>query len=1148
MCKGGSSGQTTTSSNQPPPQVLQAYQDLINRGTNVANTPLQQYPTGGPGAPNLVAGFTPAQNEAFSTIEGAQGLAQPYIDTAAQYATAGAAPVYPNLPQFSSANVNQYLSPYTQDVVNATTAQLNKQNAEQQNQLKGNAISAGAWGGDRAGVAQAELAGQQQTAEAPVIAGLYNQGYGQALGEFNTQQQTALNAMQSDAWRQAQAAYQFGGLGAQAQQEALGGAGALLQAGGLQQQLAQEQLNVPYEQFLQQQAYPFQTTQFLGNLVEGAGSGMGGTSQTTTPGPSTLSQVAGLGLTGAAMYALLSDRRAKEDIQLIGKALDGQKIYRFRYKGDPRTHIGFLAQEVEKKHPDAVGERDGIKYVDYRRATEDAARRKRAAGGLVPDVSISYVPTMGLSAARGMGLPAPPAAPQQKDQTAGLSSIVGSLLSKKGNSPAGLGAGWFGSQNAAENFARNNGIAFGSDMSYGSGMFSTPSAAESFAGANGISFAPEMLAAKSGGRIHRASGGMTPMSMALDPMTQILYKRFASMTPEKLREASVYTPEGSPQGRILRQVLAQRNAVTPPVTMGDVSSLPGVSPTPTPSQGLGANMGYADGGDVDPEDVDDGADLYGSSLPAVAAMNAPSIVPVPRYADASIPPPKPGLGAAYNTAPASSEPMPSDVDDDADRVEVPDDSEAVVASGGKGLAAGPDNTASPSEARNLGLLAAGLGIMAGRSPNAMQNIGAGGLAGLKTYAGVKQQEANQAIAQRKANIEDAREKTLESHYENVDARPVVDHSGPTTRVFYPSETDPNTGKKGLWLDTGIPTTEAERNAETTRFHNAEIGVRQQAADQGRYTLQPGMGADPNDPSKEVPGAYKINTKTGEAEFQPGVTLTGRGGTSPALDPQTVDYIAEQYRRTGKMPPLGYGTASVGLRSQVLARAAQMNHDEGGSPSDDIAAQAYLKAGTSGLTKVVGYRNMVESFEQTADKNADMALSMMDKGAGPSGSPILNRWVQYGRKEIAGDPDVTAFNAALTTFKNEYAKIMSGQTGAAGTSDSARAEADELINNSMTPDQIRKTIQTMKMEMENRRTSLIDQENKVREGLRRTGTIPATSPATPAAEATTGKPSAAPAIPALPSNLPAGSLYSPSRKMWRDPSGKLYDAGGNPVGP
>lgn len=41
--------------------------------------------------------------------------------------------------------------------------------------------------------------------------------------------------------------------------------------------------------------------------------------------------------------------------------------------------------------------------------------------------------------------------------------------------------------------------------------------------------------------------------------------------------------------------------------------------------------------------------------------------------------------------------------------------------------------------------------------------------------------------------------------------------------------------------------------------------------------------------------------------------------------------------------------------------------------------------------------------------------------------------------------------------------------------------------------------------------------------------------------------AAPVAPPIPTGLPPGSQYSPSRKQWRDPKGKLYDAKGAPIG-
>lgn len=67
--------------------------------------------------------------------------------------------------------------------------------------------------------------------------------------------------------------------------------------------------------------------------------------------------------------AMLSDRRAKADVKRVGKTDDGQTVYAFRYKGDKRTHLGLMAQEVEKKTPEAVITLpSGLKAVDYNKA------------------------------------------------------------------------------------------------------------------------------------------------------------------------------------------------------------------------------------------------------------------------------------------------------------------------------------------------------------------------------------------------------------------------------------------------------------------------------------------------------------------------------------------------------------------------------------------------------------------------------------------------------------------------------------------------------------------------------------------------------------------------------------------------------------
>jgi hypothetical protein len=65
-----------------------------------------------------------------------------------------------------------------------------------------------------------------------------------------------------------------------------------------------------------------------------------------------------------------SDRRLKTDIQRVGKLDNGLPVYLYRYKGDPTPQMGVMAQEVERRNPDAVTEIGGFKAVDYDAAVE----------------------------------------------------------------------------------------------------------------------------------------------------------------------------------------------------------------------------------------------------------------------------------------------------------------------------------------------------------------------------------------------------------------------------------------------------------------------------------------------------------------------------------------------------------------------------------------------------------------------------------------------------------------------------------------------------------------------------------------------------------------------------------------------------------
>lgn len=244
----------------------------------------------------MVAGFSPDQQTAFGNVNNAQGMGQPYINQASAYNAQGAAPVG----SITGEDINRYYNPWQQSVINSTMANINETNSQQQQQLTGNAAMQGALGGDRVRVAQSELARQQNLAGNQTLANLSAQGFTQAAGIAGQQQQN----QQVNAQRAGQAAYTAGSLGQEAQGLALSGAQAQLGTGGLQQQLAQQNLNWPYQQYMMAQAYPYQQTQWLAGIEGGIGSQAGGTSNsvTTPPPPNPLNSIAGLGVAGAGLY------------------------------------------------------------------------------------------------------------------------------------------------------------------------------------------------------------------------------------------------------------------------------------------------------------------------------------------------------------------------------------------------------------------------------------------------------------------------------------------------------------------------------------------------------------------------------------------------------------------------------------------------------------------------------------------------------------------------------------------------------------------------------------------------------------------------------------------------------------------------------
>jgi hypothetical protein len=183
----------------------------------------------------------------------------------------------------SSAQFNQYLNPYQSFILD----EINRQAQMGQQQLSAQAVQAGAFGGGREGVQQAE----QERARLQQVGLAQERAFTGALGAF-----------QQGISQQGQLGLGMAQLGQvqQAQQQA--DINQLMAAGGLQRQLAQQTVDAQRAQQLQQAYEPFQRAEFLKAQYQGGPTSQSGITQTTAPTVNPLAQAAGAGLGAYAAY------------------------------------------------------------------------------------------------------------------------------------------------------------------------------------------------------------------------------------------------------------------------------------------------------------------------------------------------------------------------------------------------------------------------------------------------------------------------------------------------------------------------------------------------------------------------------------------------------------------------------------------------------------------------------------------------------------------------------------------------------------------------------------------------------------------------------------------------------------------------------
>ena len=330
MGGGGGGGPTTTytqTSNIPEyaqPYVEQmlgaAQKQIFNYNEAGEPTTMKEFTPFSKDPNAYVAGFQPLQERAFQSA--GQMQVRPETQNAAGLAGRvglGAIgttydPLRAQSQQFGQEQAQQYMSPYMQSVVDIQQAAAQRQADIASTSRGAQAVQAGAFGGSRQAIMDAEAARALADQKNAIQAQGLQSAYGQAQQQFNADQAQRMQAQMANIGQQ-----QFGAnLGMQGLQTGLQAAGTMGQMGqniygqqmginqlqsqyGAQQQaLEQSKINQQIQDYATAQQYPMMQLANMNALTRGLPM-QSSTTSMYQAAPSPISQLAGL---GTAAYGL----------------------------------------------------------------------------------------------------------------------------------------------------------------------------------------------------------------------------------------------------------------------------------------------------------------------------------------------------------------------------------------------------------------------------------------------------------------------------------------------------------------------------------------------------------------------------------------------------------------------------------------------------------------------------------------------------------------------------------------------------------------------------------------------------------------------------------------------------------------------------
>lgn len=259
----------------------------------------------------------------------------------------------------------------------------------------------------------------------------------------------------------------------------------------------------------------------------------------------------------------------------------------------------------------------------------------------------------------------------------------------------------------------------------------------------------------------------------------------------------------------------------------------------------------------------------------------------------------------------------------------------------------------------------------------------------------------------------------------------------------------------------------------------DVQAKNQQLAQGQERLQQGwanvgLGAERNQIAKGNLAVNQQNANTNQQRMESTATPTDQMlVTDPAIEA-----AANRYLLDGTLPALGIGKSGAAMKAAVLNRAAELGGERGIKPEEQRPLQINTAANKSALTQVSKQEAMVGAFEKNFLRNVDLA-EKASEAVDRTGVPLVNKWINAGKRAIAGDVELSKLDIAIKAAVNEYTKIISGSMGNTVMAQSEIERVNNLLNAAQTKEQVKGVLDFMKQETKNRMEGFVGEKERIK---------------------------------------------------------------------